>query len=100
MKAVRIHWADIYRDGGSYGFGFDADDGLQYEFFLKTTFSGPPSAATHLPPVLHLTDCNDGDAIQQMSWEEAQAFVAPLEFDDPRFRELVAIVMRRGERVQ
>jgi len=98
MKAVRVHWADLYRDGGSYGFGFDADDGRRYEFFLKTTAFGPPSAQSHEPPVLNLQDCNDGDEILRMSWDEAQAFVAPLVFDNPRFEELVAIVMRRGEK--
>jgi hypothetical protein len=36
MKVAKIHWADIYRDGGSYGVGFDAEDGGNYEFFMRT----------------------------------------------------------------
>ena len=49
VKVKNILYADIFRDGGSYGFGFDSDDGHQYEFFLLTTvFSAAQD--TVIPP--------------------------------------------------
>ncbi len=39
MKIVKINGADIYIDGGSYGFWFDCEDGNKYEFFIKRDLS-------------------------------------------------------------
>lgn len=100
MKVVEIGMADIYRDGGSYGMSFEADDGQVYEFFLETQAFEPGAVESHRTPVLYLGDCNSGNIVVRMSWEEAEAFVAPLRFDDDRFRELVAIVMRHGRRAE
>jgi len=99
MKVQKIWAADICRDGGSYGFCFDSDDGHWYEFFLRTrAFEQPQSEESHHPPVIYLESVNDRKPVQQLTWEEAKIFIAPLHFDEQRFDELVAIVMREGRR--
>lgn len=98
MKVVEIGMVDIYRDGGSYGMVFEANDGQVYELFLETLAFEPGSLESHRAPVLYLGGCNSGNIVVRMSWEEAEAFVAPLRFDDERFQELIAIVMRHGRR--
>jgi len=35
MKLVKLLWADIFRDGGSYGAEFSTDEDLSYSLFLK-----------------------------------------------------------------
>jgi hypothetical protein len=98
---VREIWdADIYRDGGSYGFCFDSDDGCWYEFFLKTKAFERPSSESHHPPVIYLEGCNSGKVVQSLSWQEARSFVAPLKYNNARFAELVEIVMNEGQRVR
>lgn len=98
MNVSKIWAADIYRDGGSYGFCFDSDDGRWYEFFLQTrAFEEPPAPESHLPPVIYLESVNDRRPIQQLNWDEANAFVEPLHFEEPRFQELVEIVRRKGK---
>lgn len=54
MRVEKIWDADIYRDGGSYGFCFDADDGHWYEFFLKTTAFEEGRTTTHHAPEIFL----------------------------------------------
>jgi hypothetical protein len=39
---------------------------------------------------------NGGEIVLRMSWKEATAFVEPLRYEDPRFEELIAIVIREG----
>lgn len=94
---LEIWGADIYRDGGSYGFSFDSDDGDWYEFFLQTTAFAPSPSSTHHPPVIYWQGPNSGRIIQRFTWEEGRAFIAPLSYDNDRFRELVAIVNTAGE---
>lgn len=35
MKLVKLLWADIFRDGGSYGAEFSTDEHLSYSVFLE-----------------------------------------------------------------
>jgi len=35
MMATKLIFADIYRDGGSYGASFETDNGLTYNIFLQ-----------------------------------------------------------------
>jgi hypothetical protein len=35
MKLVKLLWADIFRDGGSYGAEFSTDEDLSYSLFLQ-----------------------------------------------------------------
>lgn len=35
MKLIKLIWADIFRDGGSYGAEFSTDENLTYNIFLK-----------------------------------------------------------------
>jgi len=94
----RIWEADIYRDGGSYGFCFDSDDGRWYEFFLRTRAFDPTAQTSHDPPAIYLEDANSGRLVRNLSWAEARAFVAELSYDNERFRELLAIVAAEGKR--
>lgn len=103
MKVKKIWGADTYRDGGSYGFCFNSDDGHWYEFFVRTrAFEQLQSQESYYPPVIYLERQLD-KPVQQLTWEEAKAFIAPLHFEGQRFKnegqrfqELVAIVMREG----
>ena len=99
VKVVKIWSADVYRDGGSYGFYFDSDDGHWYEFFIQTrAFEDPPSEESHYPPVIFLGSVNDKKPVRLFTWEEAKAFIAPLHYEEQRFDEIVAIVMQEGRR--
>ena len=99
-KVVKIWGADVYRDGGSYGFCFDSDDGNWYEFFLQTAAFEPSPTESHHSPVIYLESVNDKRVAQRLSWEEANAIIAPLHFENSRFTELVAIVKNHGKLVQ
>jgi hypothetical protein len=94
---TRIWQGDICRDGGSYIFCFDSDDGHWYEFFLKTTAFDPTAKTSHEPPAIYLESSNDGQLVRRLSWAEGKAFVSELNFDDARFRELLAVVANEGK---
>lgn len=97
IKILKIWDADIYRDGGSYGFCFDADDGRWYEFFLKTAAFSEARTCSHLAPVLYLEGCNSGCVVQTFSWVQAKEFVANLSYPHNRFDELIKIVAQEGK---
>lgn len=99
MKVENILYADIFRDGGSYGFGFDADDGRQYEFFLATAAFSAAQDTTHHAPVIYRDHSDSGNIVRSLSWEEAKKFIGPLRYSDPRFDELVNIVANEGKSV-
>jgi hypothetical protein len=99
MEVRKILYADIFRDGGSYGFGFEAADGRRYEFFLQTTAFSAERTTTHQAPVIYREDRNSGDIVQSLSWEEAKEFVAPLRYSDRRFDDLVKIVANEGKKI-
>jgi len=97
MKVTKVTGADIYRDGGSFGMTFEADDGGRYELFLQTlAFENRQALESHHPPVIYRGSVNDRDVVRRLDWEEAKAFVAPLQFDERCFDELVAIIARAG----
>lgn len=92
----RIWEADICRDGGSYCFCFDSDDGHWYEFFLRTRAFEPNATGSHDPPAIYLESSNDGQLILNLSWTEGKAFLAELTYDNKRFQELLAVVANQG----
>jgi hypothetical protein len=107
MRVVRIWQADIYRDGGSYGFCFDADDGQWYEFFVRRRMRliqppDPFAAPTinregYEAPVIYRQGVNSHQVESRLSWAEGKEFIAPLSYDNDRFRELVSIVKSDGK---
>lgn len=98
MNVQRIWGADICRDGGSYSLCFDADDGHWYELFLQVELhQGGPS--TYQPPVIYLEGVNGGQVVGTLTWLEAKQFVASLSFDDPRFTELLKVIITEGKAV-
>jgi len=97
-RVVKIWDADIYRDGGSYGFCFDSDDGNWYEFFLQTRAFEVSATESHHPPVIYLESVNSKQAVRALSWAEAKTFVAPLHYENKRFAELVSIVENEGRK--
>jgi hypothetical protein len=96
MRVEKIWDADIYRDGGSYGFCFDADDGHWYEFFIQTSAFDEERPGTHRPPVIYLEGSNSGNVVQNLSWDEAKVFIKHLSCSNKRFSELAFIVANEG----
>lgn len=95
MKIVEIFTADVYRDGGSYGFCFHSDDGNWYEFFTKRDLNRT-SGNDYLTPIIFLESCNDNNVVATLNWSEAQEFVKGLEYNE-RMRELITIVFNNGD---
>ena len=93
IEVREIFNADIYRDGGSLSFCFYSGNDDWYEFFLPTR---PQNDGYHAPKLFHHS-VNDGSPLHEFSWDEALEFVTPLEFDNPRFRQLVTAVRNKGE---
>ncbi len=96
-EVTRIWEADICRDGGSYCFCFDSDDGHWYEFFLRTRAFEHTATASHDPPEIYRGSSNDGQLIHSLSWAEGKAFVGRLNYDNRRFHELMSIVSAEGK---
>ena len=97
MKVTKINGADVYRDGGSYGFWFDSDDGSWYEFFIKTRKFEKDPDNDYYPPVIYLEGSNSKNIVQKLSWSEAQEFIKPLAYDNERFKELIKVVNNNGK---
>ena len=97
MKVITIKGADIYRDGGSYGFWFDSDDGNSYEFFIKSRRLEKDPDTDYYTPVIYLKGCDGKSIVKSLSWLEAQEFIKPLSYDAARFRELVKVVNGNGK---
>ena len=99
LPAVKRIWgADICRDGGSYCFCFDSDDGHWYEFFLRTTAFDPLATTSHSPPAIYLESSNDGKLVRNLSWSEGKKFVSQLSYENERFQELLNVVATEGKR--
>lgn len=97
MNVVEIWNTEYYRDGGSYGFSFDSDDGKEYEFFMQVNYTNSHQVTGYSEPVIYLQDCNSGKIVEKFTWEEAQKYVAALSYDNDRFVELVQIINSRGK---
>ena len=108
MRVVKMWRADIYRDGGSYGFSFDADDGQRYTFFVKVRWLRPPDfnseqairQAGYMAPVIYRGSVNSREVVANLSWAEGKDFIASLIYDNKRFRELVEIVDKESQAEQ
>lgn len=96
MKVKKIIVADVYRDGGSLFFKFEADDGKCYEFFIRTRRFEKNADTAFKPPVIFL-ERRGGKVMQELSWKEAMKFIASLSFNDGCFQRLVEVVKRNGK---
>ena len=88
--------ADIYRDGGSYGFVFKSDDGKTYELHLPVVHQSPDDCKRYFEPLLFRDNCNSGKVIEHPTWDEAKKFISEVEFKDKRFNELKWIIENGG----
>ena len=93
MEVTKISHADIYRDGGSYGFTFDSDDGNWYVFFVQYDLE----TRSYQPPAIYLEGPNNDKIVREFTWEEARDFVAPLRFENHRFARLVELVLKHAQ---
>jgi hypothetical protein len=91
VNVQRIWEVDVCRDGGSYSLCFDADDGRWYELFLRVQLHRS-RRSTHHPPVIYLEGVDGGKVVQVLTWVEARQFVASLNYDSPRFIELLKVI--------
>ena len=96
MNVKEIFNADIYRDGGSYGFCFYSNNGSWYEFFIQRDLRGV-SGVDYFPPQIYLEGCNSKNVITQLSWTQGKEFIKPLKYDNDRFAELTEIVNNNGQ---
>ena len=100
MKVVEIWNTEYYRDGGSYGFNFDSDDGNEYEFYMQVEYSKDESAVIgYKTPVLYYQETTKLELVKEFSWDQAKEYVSSLKYDDERFYELVEIINNRGKRI-
>ena len=98
MKVTQINSCDIYREGGSLGLSFIADDNEEYELFLKNRLFEVSPETNFYPPVIYLERSNNGDIIKKLTWEQAKEFIAPLEYNlNNQFEDLVNIINNDGK---
>ncbi|OUS27652.1 hypothetical protein A9Q99_14535 [Gammaproteobacteria bacterium 45_16_T64] len=88
--------ADVYRDGGSYGFVYKADKGKIYELHLPVVRESPCDCKRYYEPLVFQDNCNSGNVVEHPTWEEAKDFVSRIKFDDDRFSELKWIIENGG----
>lgn len=98
MKIVKVFGADIYRDGGSYGFCFYADDGHWYEFFLQVK-TDELGMICYQNPTIYFEGRNSERIVQRLDWKSARDFILSCHCDENRFHEIVTIVNQEGRRV-
>ncbi|MGN6546988.1 MAG: hypothetical protein ACTHK7_18175 [Aureliella sp.] len=78
MRVQCVTEADIYRDGGSYGVQFRAEDGEEYQLWMEVNrYSDDP---THLPPVIMGGSALDQE-IAALTWDEAVLMFGSCEID-------------------
>ena len=95
MKIVKINGADIYVDGGSYGFWFDCEDGNEYELFIKRDLS-KDSKNDYYPPVIYRNGYNRNSVVKKLGWTEAQDYLSNVNYTNIHFKTLVEIVKNDG----
>lgn len=95
IRIKEIFGADVYRDGGSYGFFFHAYNGSWYEFFIQRDLNGT-TGTEYYEPQLYLEGVNSKNVVYTFSWKEALKFVQDLEYENERFAELKRIVANGG----
>ncbi len=91
MKIVKINGADIYIDGGSYGFWFDCEDGKEYEFFIKRDLSKNSESDYHLP-IICQNRYTKNSVIKELEWLEAGNYLSKINYEDKHFEILMEIV--------
>lgn len=95
VRIKEIFGADVYRDGGSYGFFFHAYNGSRYEFFIQRDLDGA-TGNDYYEPQMFLEGVNSNNVVFSFSWKEALKFVQDLEYENERFTELKRIVENGG----
>ncbi len=96
IKCTAPRFADIYRDGGSYGFGFGANDGKIYELHIKIVVDSPADCRRYYEPLLFRENCNSKDVAAHPTWHEASALIRDVKFKNERFQELKWIIDNGG----
>jgi hypothetical protein len=98
MEVKKIIFVDVYRDGGSYGLGYEGLDGKEYEFHIQSNRLRKKGFKQQVyePPVIYLGRRNDRHIVKTLNWKEAQAFLARLQYQGSRFAELHALVNQKG----
>jgi len=94
MEVTKIIGADICRDGGSYSFSFESADKSWYEFFVKIKGIG---SKEYYEPTIYREGYNDGELVQKLTWSEANEFLQPIKYENPRFKELMILVGNSGK---
>lgn len=96
FKPVFPTFADIYRDGASYGLGFKSCDGEKYELHLKVVADSPPDCKRYYEPLIFRGRCRSQDVLAHPSWQETSEFLKDINFENERFVELKWIVENKG----
>ena len=93
FESTEIFGADICRDGGSYSLSFKANDGEWYEFFIQV--KGLESTEYH-EPKLYRRGVNDGDVVEEYTWQTAARFLSDIKCQEERFQEIIQLVGAGG----
>lgn len=96
MKVIEIFDAQYYRDGGSYAFMFESDDGEEYEF-ISNVVKMSDDRIMYKPPVIFWQDCNSGKVVKEFTWKEAKLFLEPLTYENEVFLRLKQLVNRYAD---
>ena len=92
-------FAYMYRDGGSYGFGFIANDGETYELHIKVVADSPFDCKRYFEPLIFRGSQNSNDVVAHPTWHETSKFLKNIDFENECFAELRQIVDSGGWRV-
>ncbi|HED35098.1 MAG TPA: hypothetical protein ENJ08_12945 [Gammaproteobacteria bacterium] len=96
LKCTAPIFADVYRDGGSYGFGFGANDGKIYELHLRVVLDSPADCKRYYEPIIFKESCNSKEVIAHPTWKEAEQLIEKIKYDNTRFKELKWIIKNGG----
>ena len=97
LKCTAPRFADIYRDGGSYGFWFGANDGKIYELHIKVVIDSPADCKRYYEPLILRNNCHSEDVVvSQPTWKEASDLIKHVNFKNERFKELKWIIDNGG----
>jgi len=96
LKCTAPMFADVYRDGGSYGFGFGANDGKIYELHIEIVLDSPADCRRYYEPLIFRDNCNSNDVVDHPTWKEASELIKNVKFNNERFDELKWIIDNGG----
>ena len=99
LKCSSPLFADIYRDGGSYGFGFYADDGNVYELHIRVVSDSPDDCKRYYEPIIFRDNSNSEKIVSHLTWKEASKFMKDVKFENQRYQQLKRIINDGGWRL-